>query len=145
MTVTTPPRAAAAAKPRRAPVPTFVPAAEAFRVLRAWRDWVARTGNGATGFALLNAGDRFGSERRMLVLTTDGLGAPAVIAALRALDDWAIEILLRTAQMVCRSLVVGVRHRGGQFELLAWAHAHGPAAPADVRVLLNAMTPWLGR
>jgi hypothetical protein len=143
MTVTTLPRAAA--KPRWAPAPSFVVAAEAFRVLRAWRGCVARTGDGATsGFALLNAGHRFGTGQRTLVLATDGLGAPPVIAPLRTLDDWAIEILLRTAPIVRRSLVVGVRHQAGHFELLAWKHTNA-AALEDARVLLNAMTPWLGR
>lgn len=178
MSLTSLPRPATASEPRRTPVPSFFAASEAFAVLRAWRAWSARSRERSTsGFMLLRADAGPAAEPDTLVLATEDLGAPALIAlghqshtrltpitapasadatlagrgtpsvtaALRALDDWAIEILLRTAETVCRSLVVGVRHRDGRFELVAWTRADASTAPADAAVLVNRMGPWLER
>jgi hypothetical protein len=126
---------------------------------------------------LLRAGAEPAAGRGALLLATEDLGAPALIAlghqshvrlapvqapvsagaalvdrrmpslttTLRALDDWAIELLLRTGEIVCRSLVVGVRHRDGRFELVAWTRADASTGPADAALLVNRMSPWLER
>lgn len=168
----------AVAEPRAAAAPAFFAAPHAFRVLRAWRAWAARTRDFATsGFILLRAVDRPNREAGTLLMASEDLDAAALnaiglyshqrlvtIAApkgaasmladraapklqrtLRSLDDWAIEILLRTGAEVSRSLLVELRHQEGRFELIAWPRVFAHEAGSDTRVLVDAMNPWIER
>jgi hypothetical protein len=153
----------------------YFAAPDAFRVLRAWRAWAARTRDSTTtGFALLR-----GDEDGPLVLTSQNLSAasldaiglhshrplssiqaplpieatferardsaPGEAVTLRSLDDWAIELLLRTSAAVCRSLVVVLCHCEGRFTVAAWTRPDAPDARADVRALFDALAPWIER
>jgi hypothetical protein len=171
MTVITLPRPAAAPTPATAPdAPRCFAAPHAFGVLRAWRAWAARGRDEATtGFTLVRGADE------TLVLAADGLNAsalaalgqhnhrrvnpqaapatglpsaaddPALSCALRSLDDWAIEVFLRTGAAVSGSLVVGLRHRAGRIELIAFARQDAAEARADLASLRAAMGPWIDR
>lgn len=172
MTAITLPRPVAPEAPAPA-APRYFAAPDAFRVLRAWRAWRAWTAcsrdHARTGFALLRPDDgtlllasenldaesiraiAAHSHRRLTSVPgpratlTERDGAPYIVTSLRSLDDWAIEVLLRTSVAICRSLVVGLRHREGGFELVAWVVDDAADAAVDAHELLTALTPWLER
>lgn len=149
----------------------YFAAPEAFRLLRAWRAWAARRRDSATtGFTLVRA-DEGGplvlasqnlssaslraiglhSQRPLHALPAEATfgaardSAPGQAVALRSFDDLAIELLLRTCAVVCRSLVVVLCHCEGRFELGVWTRPNAPAARADTRTLFDALAPWIER
>lgn len=102
--------------------------------------------------AALNAIGLYSHQRPVAVAAPRGASAlladratPKLTSTLRALDDWAIEILLRTGAEVTRSLLVGLRHEDGRFELTARRRGDVRGSGADVRVLRDAMSPWIER
>jgi len=165
----------AARVPQTPAATQYVAAPQAFRVLRAWRAWAARRRDGrATGFTLvrgapdgplmlasenLSAGSlaaiashshqRVGpvpaSPAADTTLELARAGAPRTVTPLRALDDWTIEVLLRTGAAVTRSLIVGLRHCEGRYEVVTWTHPDAPAAGGDTHTLLGALAPWAER
>jgi hypothetical protein len=169
MTAITLPASAAPQAPAP-PAPRYFAAPDAFGVLHAWRAWTPRGRDRVTtGFALLRDEDgtlrlasenlgaesirviTFHSHRRLLPVAgphapgTERDSAPCIATSLRSLDDWAIEVLLRTAATVCRSLVVGLRNREGQLELIAWRRDDATDPVVDIHKLLTALTPWIER
>jgi hypothetical protein len=141
------------------------------RAWRAWAG--SRLGDDCTGFALLYAAAPTGRGALVLVsdqLRADQLAeigrhsrhglqplpaaltrsapvlgsqVPLVVAALRAVDDGAIESFLRTGEDVCRSLIIALRHRAGRFELVAWPGPQPSFVHEDVSQLVHALGPWL--
>lgn len=175
MTVITLPRPTTSETETETPAaPRCFAAPHAFGVLRAWRAWAARSRDEATtGFSLVRGEDGTlvlaadglsaaaltalsrHSDRRVnnlaapagvaTELRAAGTQAPALSCALRSLDDWAIEVFLRTGAAVSRSLVVSLRHRAGRHELLAFTRESAAPAGADLASLAAAMGPWIER
>jgi hypothetical protein len=158
-------------EPQASVEPHYFAPTDAFRILQAWRAWGARTRDrAASGFVLLRGADGtvvLASEdlsgaavtaiglhsRRRLSTVSGPAGAratlaqrsntPALTRTLRTFDDCAIELLLRTAATLCHSLTVGVRHRAGRYELVAWVRRDAVAPAADMQSLLGAMRVWI--
>jgi hypothetical protein len=166
MTAITLPAPIALEAPTPAPAHCFA-ASDAFRALRAWRTWAARSSDRAsTGFALLRSDDgtlllasenlpaesicaiALETSRRLVpvpgprVRRPEPDGAACVVASLRSLDDWAIEALLRTGAAVSRSLIVALHHREGRFQLVAWPRDDAADPAVHARELLTSLAPW---
>ena len=155
---------------------TSFAAPAAFGVLRAWRAWAARERDDVPSGFLLSQIRTPGAAADRLVLTSENLDAdqvaaigryshrrpralaapasaappatvPLTVAPLRSVDDWTVEMFLRSGEEVCRSLVIALRHREGRFELVTWARADAPdaAAEAATSALLRALASWINR
>ena len=153
---------------------TSFAAPAAFGILRAWRAWAARERDDLRSGFLLRRAPAGGGADSTLVLTSENLnpdqvaaigryshrrprtlaapigaappaGIPLVVAPLRALDDWTVEMFLRSGEQVCRSLVIALRHCQGHFELVTWARPDAAEADAQAATgaLLRALSPWI--